>query len=238
MVLESVNLRVTAATVVALVGPSGAGKTTLTDLLARFYDPSRGCIRVNGVDLRQIQLESYRSLLGIVAQDVFLFDGTVRENIGYGRLSATDAEIEAAAQAANAHDFITQLPQGYETWVGARGVRLSGGQRQRLSIARALLADPQILILDEATSNLDTDSEQQIQQALARLVAHRTTFVIAHRLSTIARADVIVVIDEGHIVETGRHAELVSRGGLYARMVALQQQEWRQQVQQNCEVVV
>jgi ATP-binding cassette subfamily B protein/subfamily B ATP-binding cassette protein MsbA len=230
MVLEHIDLRVAAGSVVALIGPSGAGKTTLTDLLALFYDPNRGSIRLNGIDLRKLRLDSYRGLLGVVAQDVFLFDGTVRDNIGYGRLSATEEAIEAAAKAANAHAFILQLPNGYDTWIGERGVKLSGGQRQRLSIARALLADPQILILDEATSNLDTESELQIQGALARLVAHRTTFVIAHRLSTIANADRIVVLDRGRIVETGAHAELMARGGLYSRMVELQQQETRQRI--------
>jgi ATP-binding cassette subfamily B protein/subfamily B ATP-binding cassette protein MsbA len=207
------------------VGPSGAGKTTVTDLVARFYAVTEGRILLNGTDLRQYQLDSYRSLLGIVSQEVFLFDGTVRENIGYGRLSATDTEIEAAARSANAHEFILRLPEGYDTVVGERGVKLSGGQRQRLSIARALLANPQILILDEATSSLDTESEQQIQGALANLLAERTTFIIAHRLSTILCADTIVVLDHGRIVELGRHDELLEKGGTYAQMVERQRRD-------------
>lgn len=222
LVLEGLNLTVAGGRVVALVGPSGSGKTTFTDLVARFYEPTRGRILLNGIDLRQYRLESYRSQLGIVSQEVFLFDGSVRENIGYGRLGASDAEIEAAARAANAHEFIAQLPEGYSTLVGERGVKLSGGQRQRLSIARALLADPKILILDEATSNLDTESEQLIQSALANLFAQRTTFIIAHRLSTVLHADVIVVLKGGRIVETGRHDELLVRGGVYAKMVERQ----------------
>lgn len=223
-VLEHLNLTVPGGTVVALVGPSGAGKSTITDLVARFHEPSSGSILLNGVDVRRYRLDSYRSQLGLVSQEVFLFDGTVRENIGYGRLSSTPAEVEVAARSANAHDFIMQLPEGYDTMIGERGVKLSGGQRQRLSIARALLADPQILILDEATSNLDTESEQLIQDALANLLAQRTTFIIAHRLSTILHADSIVVLDQGQIIEMGRHDELMARHGTYAKMVERQQQ--------------
>jgi len=223
-VLRDFSLSVPGGSVVALVGVSGAGKTTVTDLVARFYDPSAGRILLNGVDLRQIRLKSFRSLLGIVQQEVFLFDGSVRENIAYGRTDATEAEVLDAAQRANADEFISRLPEGYDTLIGERGVKLSGGQRQRLSIARALLADPKILILDEATSSLDTESEQLIQASIDELLRDRTTFIIAHRLSTIAHADQIVVLDAGSIVELGTHDELLRRGGRYAAMVARQAQ--------------
>jgi ATP-binding cassette, subfamily B, bacterial len=221
-VLRDFNLTVPGGNVVALVGASGAGKTTVTDLLARFYDPTAGRILLNGVDLRQIRLKSFRSLLGVVQQEVFLFDGSVRENIAYGRIQASDAEVLEAAQRANADEFIRRLPEGYDTIIGERGVKLSGGQRQRLSIARALLADPKILILDEATSSLDTESEQLIQASIDELLRDRTTFIIAHRLSTIAHADQIVVLDSGVIVEQGTHFDLLRRGGRYANMVARQ----------------
>ncbi len=221
-VLEHFDLTVAGGSVVALVGASGAGKTTVTDLVARFYDPSAGRILLNGVDLRKIRLKSFRSLLGVVQQEVFLFDGTVRDNIAYGRVEATEAEVKDAARRANADEFIRRLPDGYESLIGERGVKLSGGQRQRISIARALLADPQILILDEATSSLDTESEQLIQASLEELLRDRTTFVIAHRLSTITHANQIVVLDAGRIVEQGTHAELIARGGRYAAMVARQ----------------
>jgi ATP-binding cassette subfamily B protein/subfamily B ATP-binding cassette protein MsbA len=224
-VIHDFELRVPGGSVVALVGASGAGKTTLTDLVARFHDPTSGAIFVNGLDLRDIRLQSYRKLLGIVQQDVFLFDGSVRDNIAYGRTEASDAEVEDAARNANAHEFIMLLPEGYETLVGERGLKLSGGQRQRLSIARALLADPEILILDEATSNLDTESEQLIQASMQRLLANRTTFIVAHRLSTITRADLIVVLDRGRIQEVGVHASLLSRGGVYATMFQRQFQD-------------
>jgi ATP-binding cassette subfamily B protein/subfamily B ATP-binding cassette protein MsbA len=221
-VIRDFSLTVPGGSTVALVGPSGAGKTTLTDLVARFQDPTTGSIRMNGVDLRHLKLASYRSLLAVVQQEVFLFDGTVRENIAYGRRSATDAEVESAAKRANAHEFIARLPEGYDTLIGERGFKLSGGQRQRLSIARAILADPQILILDEATSNLDTESEQLIQASLADLLQGRTTFVIAHRLSTVTHADIIVVLDAGVAVEVGRHEDLLERRGLYFDMVERQ----------------
>jgi len=223
-VIRDFELRVPGGSVVALVGASGAGKTTITDLVARFHDPTSGAIRLNGIDLRNIRLKSYRKLLGIVQQDTFLFDGSVRDNIAYGRTEATQAEIEEAARSANAHDFISRLPEGYGTLVGERGVKLSGGQRQRLSIARAFLAAPQILILDEATSNLDTESEQLIQASMQRLLVNRTTFIIAHRLSTIRRADIIVVLERGRIAEVGDHESLLRRGGAYADMIERQSQ--------------
>lgn len=208
--------------VVALVGRSGAGKTTVTDLVARFHDPTRGRILLNGVDIRDFRLRTYRNLLAIVQQDVFLFDGSVRDNIAYGRHSASDEEIEDAARRANAHEFIIKLPEQYETYIGERGVKLSGGQCQRLAIARAVLASPQILILDEATSNLDTESEQLIQASMADLLAGRTTFVIAHRLSTVRRADLILLMEAGQIVESGSHEQLMEARGAYHAMVIRQ----------------
>lgn len=220
--LTDINLGVAAGSTVALVGPSGAGKTTLCNLVARFYEPSHGTIFLDGADVRGIDLRSYRSLLGIVEQDVFLFDGTIRDNIAYARRDATDPQILDAARSANALEFIERLEHGLDTLVGERGVRLSGGQKQRIAIARALLADPRILILDEATSNLDTESEQLIQASLARLMRGRTSFVIAHRLSTIRRADLIVVIEAGRVAETGTHDELMARSGRYAAMVLRQ----------------
>ncbi len=232
-VLRDFELTVPGGSVVALVGPSGAGKTTLTDLVARFYDPTSGSIRLNGIDLRGIRLGSYRNLLAVVQQDVFLFDGTARENIAYGRRGASEAEIISAARRANADGFIQGLPDGYDTLIGERGFKLSGGQRQRLSIARAILADPQILILDEATSNLDTESEQLIQSSLADLLhsrngrsSPRTTFVIAHRLSTVTGADLIVVLDEGAIRELGTHDELIEQRGMYYEMVERQRRSF------------
>jgi ATP-binding cassette, subfamily B, bacterial len=221
-VLHDISVRVPGGSVVALVGRSGAGKTTITDLVARFHDPTIGRILLNGIDLRDLRLRSFRSLLGIVQQDVFLFDGSVRENIAYARPDADDAAVLDAARRANAHEFIERLPEGYDTLVGERGVRLSGGQQQRLAIARAILASPQLLILDEATSNLDTESEQLIQSALETLLAGRTTFVIAHRLSTIRDADLILLLEDGRIVESGTHASLMADGGQYAAMVERQ----------------
>src|SRR5262249_53063748 len=208
--------------VVALVGRSGAGKTTVTDLVTRFHDPTRGRILVNGVDIRGFRLRTYRNLLAIVQQDVFLFDGSVRDNIAYRRNSATAAEVEDAAKRANAHEFIVRLPQQYDTFIGERGVKLSGGQQQRLAIARAILASPQILVLDEATSNLDTESEQLIQAAMSTLFAGRTTFVIAHRLSTVRNADLILVMEDGRVAERGTHGELMAREGRYFAMVKRQ----------------
>ncbi len=221
-VVKEFDVTVPGGSVVALVGRSGAGKTTVTDLVARFHDPTRGRILVNGVDVRDYRLRAYRGLLALVQQDVFLFDGSVRENISYGRPDATPAEVEEAARRANAEEFIVKLPGGYETMVGERGVKLSGGQQQRLAIARAILADPQILILDEATSNLDTESEQLIQAAMGSLLAGRTTFVIAHRLSTVRRADLILLLEDGRVTERGTHAELMAAGGVYAGMVERQ----------------
>ena len=220
--LIDICLSVAAGQTVALVGPSGAGKTTLSNLVARFYDPTFGRVTLDGRDLRDYDVESFRSLLGIVEQDVFLFDGTIAQNIAYARREATSFEIRAAAEAANATEFIDRMTDGLQTVIGERGVRLSGGQRQRLAIARAILADPKLLILDEATSNLDTESEQLIQQSLANLMRNRTAFVIAHRLSTISRADVIVVIENGQISQTGTHSELMSQGGKYRTMVEQQ----------------
>jgi ATP-binding cassette subfamily B protein/subfamily B ATP-binding cassette protein MsbA len=222
LVLKDIQLDVEPGQTIALVGASGAGKTTLCNLIARFYDPTSGAIELDGVDLRQIDVESYRQLLGIVEQDVFLFDGTVADNIGYAARHARQSDVERAARIANAHDFITALPDGYETLIGERGVRLSGGQRQRLAIARAVLADARIFILDEATSNLDTDSERLIQQSLRGLLVGRTSFVIAHRLSTVVHADRILVLADGRIAEIGTHDELLSTSGLYRHMVHVQ----------------
>jgi ATP-binding cassette subfamily B protein/subfamily B ATP-binding cassette protein MsbA len=221
-VVRDFSVSVPGGSVVALVGRSGAGKTTVTDLVARFHDPTRGRILVNGTDIRDFTLRSYRDLLAVVQQSVFLFDGSVRENIAYGRVDAADAAVEDAARRANAHEFIVRLPEQYETFIGERGVKLSGGQQQRLAIARAILKAPQILILDEATSNLDTESEQLIQAAMASLLAGRTTFVIAHRLSTIRRADLILLMDEGRVVERGTHEELMNARGEYHAMVLRQ----------------
>ncbi len=221
-VVRDFNVVVPGGSVIALVGRSGAGKTTVTDLVARFHDPTRGRILLNGSDIREFRMTTYRDLLAIVQQEVFLFDGSVRDNIAYGRPDAADAEIEDAARRANAHEFIERLPEVYETFVGERGVKLSGGQCQRLAIARAILASPQILILDEATSNLDTESEQLIQASMATLLAGRTTFIIAHRLSTIRRADVILLMDDGVVVERGSHIELMRSRGAYHDMVLRQ----------------
>jgi ATP-binding cassette subfamily B protein/subfamily B ATP-binding cassette protein MsbA len=221
-VVRDFNVTVPGGSVVALVGRSGAGKTTVTDLVARFHDPTKGRILLNGSDIREFRLRSYRDLLAIVQQEVFLFDGSVRDNIAYGRHDATEADVLDAAHRANAHEFIERLPLGYETFIGERGVKLSGGQQQRLAIARAILASPQILILDEATSNLDTESEQLIQASMASLLAGRTTFVIAHRLSTIRRADLILLMDDGRVIERGTHHQLMASRGEYHRMVVRQ----------------
>jgi ATP-binding cassette subfamily B protein/subfamily B ATP-binding cassette protein MsbA len=221
-VVKDFSVSVPGGSVVALVGRSGAGKTTVTDLVARFHDPTAGRILLNGTDIRDYTLRSYRDLLAIVQQDVFLFDGSVRDNIAYGRHNAADAEVEDAARRANAHEFIERLPDAYDTFIGERGVKLSGGQQQRLAIARAILASPQILILDEATSNLDTESEQLIQASMATLLAGRTTFMIAHRLSTVRRADVILLMENGRVIEHGTHEQLMGNGREYFKMVQRQ----------------
>lgn len=223
-VLDNVSFQVEPGQTVALVGPTGAGKSTFINLLTRFYDPTAGGVRVDGYDLRDVQLQSYRSQLGIVLQDTFIFSGTIKDNIEYGRLGAEMAEIVAAAEAVNAHDFIARNSDGYDTATEERGGTLSTGQRQLLAFARALLADPRILILDEATSSIDTETEQLIQKAMQRLLKGRTSFVIAHRLSTIRNADVICVIDEGRISEYGTHAQLILKGGKYYELYTKQHQ--------------
>jgi len=221
-VLKNINLRIDRGQTVALVGLSGAGKSTLVDLIPRFYDVSSGAIFIDGVDVRDIQLRSLREKIGIVTQETILFNDTVANNIAYGRRDASRKEIEEAARLAYAHQFIVELPEGYDTVIGERGAKLSGGQRKRLAIARALLKNPDILILDEATAELDSESEELVQQALQNLMAGRTTIAIAHRLSTIYQADKIVVIDNGQIVQTGRHEELIKQEGIYRRLYNLQ----------------
>ncbi len=228
-VLRGINVKAEPGDVIAFVGPSGAGKSSLAKLIPRFYDVSEGHVKVDGHDVRDLKLENLRKLLGIVPQETVLFHGTVRENIAYGKLDASNAEIEAAAKSANAHQFIMHLEHGYDTTVGERGTMLSGGQRQRISIARAILKDPRILILDEATSNLDTESEKIVQAALEKLMEGRTTFVIAHRLSTIRNASEIIVLKSGEVVDRGTHDELMARAGVYRELYeveGMQRQEY------------
>jgi ATP-binding cassette, subfamily B, bacterial MsbA len=220
--LHDVSFRVQPGEIIALVGPSGAGKSTLVNLIPRFYDPVQGSIRIDGHDLRDVQVASLREQIGIVPQDTLLFSGSIQENLRYGKLDASDAEMYEAARAANADTFIRSLPDGYDTLVGDRGLKLSGGQRQRIAIARALLKNPRILILDEATSALDSESEGLVQEALERLMQRRTTFIIAHRLSTVKIAHHIIALDQGRIVEQGTHDELLARDGLYNRLYNLQ----------------
>jgi subfamily B ATP-binding cassette protein MsbA len=223
--LTDVSFRIPAGQVAAIVGPSGAGKSTIINLLARFYDPASGEVLVDGYDLRFATVNSFRAQVGIVLQESVLFSGTLEDNLKYGKPDATRAEIVAAAETANAHDFILKLPDGYDTVVGERGVQLSGGQRQRIAIARAILKNPRILIFDEATSALDLVSERLIQEAMDRVMKGRTVFIIAHRLATVQKADHILVMDQGRLVEHGTHAELMALAGLYARFHALQFRE-------------
>jgi subfamily B ATP-binding cassette protein MsbA len=223
-VLREVSFEAQPGQVIALVGPSGAGKSTLISLIPRFWDVDGGIVYMDGYDIREVNLSSLREQIGIVPQETILFSDSVYANIQYGKLDATTEEVEAAAKAANAHDFIlNDLPEGYQTEVGERGVKLSGGQRQRVAIARAILKDPRILILDEATSSLDSESEGLVQEALEHLMQNRTSFVIAHRLSTVTNADWVLVLNEGRLVEQGTHQSLLAKGdGLYARLYELQ----------------
>jgi subfamily B ATP-binding cassette protein MsbA len=223
--LQDISLTVKTGEVLAIVGSSGAGKTTLVNLIPRFYDPTAGAILIDGADLREIRLPAIRRQMGIVSQETLLFDDTVRNNIAYGKDEVNEDAITDAAKAAYAHEFIMRLPNGYETLIGENGVKLSGGERQRLAIARALLRNPPILILDEATSSLDTESERMVQMALANLMKGRTTFVIAHRLSTIQRADRIAVLAGGRLVDIGRHEELLAKAGVYQRLYQMQFQD-------------
>jgi ATP-binding cassette subfamily B protein len=239
-IVQGITFQVQPDQVVALIGPTGSGKSTITNLIPRFYDPTSGRVLVDGVDIRTLSLESLRRQIGIVLQEPFLFSMTIAENIAYGRPDATAEEVEAAAKAASAHDFITSFPDGYATMVGERGVTLSGGQKQRVAIARALLRDPSILILDDSTSSVDTETEHEIQQALAILMKNRTTFVIAQRLLTLKSADLILVLDQGQIAERGTHDELLAANGLYREIYDLQlkDQEEFMTLEQNLNLAV
>jgi subfamily B ATP-binding cassette protein MsbA len=232
-VLSDISFRVKKGQVVAVVGPSGAGKSTLADLIPRFYDPSGGCIRIDGKDIKDVTIRSLRGMMGIVTQETILFNDTVRNNIAYGMEEVPMWKVEEAARAANAHEFITAFPEGYDTIIGDRGVRLSGGERQRIAIARAILKDPQVLIFDEATSSLDSESERLVQDAIEHLISERTNFVIAHRLSTVINADLILVIDEGRMVESGRHEDLLAAGKVYRRLYDLQFKDYPQSVREG-----
>ena len=221
-VLDKISFNIDKGEIIALVGPSGAGKSTLVDLIPRFYDTLGGSITIDGTDIREIQIGSLRSMMGIVTQETFLFDDSIKANIAYGVNNLSDKEIEEAAKAANAHDFIAKLADGYDTIIGERGVSLSGGQKQRIAIARAIVKNPPILILDEATSSLDSESEKHVQSAIENLMNHRTVFVIAHRLSTVHNASKILVLDKGKIVQEGKHEELVNTDGLYKQLHKMQ----------------
>ncbi len=220
-VLKNINFECSSGEIIAIVGPSGAGKTTLVNLIHRFYDPISGSIEVDGKDIKKINLKSLLSQIALVPQETFLFGGSILDNILYGKMDATEKEVREAAKAANAHQFIQELPEGYNTKIGERGIKLSGGQRQRIAIARAILKNPRILILDEGTSSLDNQSEALIQEALENLMAFRTTFIIAHRLTTVQYADRILVMDKGKIVEKGNHSELLKHKGLYHHLYSL-----------------
>jgi subfamily B ATP-binding cassette protein MsbA len=221
-VLKNISVKVNPGEIIALVGPSGAGKSTFVNLIPRFYDAKSGAVRIDGYSVADLDLHSLRSQIGIVPQETMLFSGSIRDNIAYGKIDAADAEITAAAIAANAHQFIIEQPDGYQTVVGERGTKLSGGQQQRIAIARALLKNPKIMIFDEATSSLDTESERLVQDAMDKLMQGRTTFVIAHRLSTVQHAHRILVLDQGQLVEQGTHAQLLEKGGLYKKLYEMQ----------------